>query len=240
MLVYLLFASPARADGGEEIASDEIALDKLPQDATKAVKNVFQGADLIHARRVVKDGKVCFTVSIIYRGEVSELYVSLDGKVVTSKHEDFSFTKVPKTMLAYALVLMLPGAIAALVISLLVQTVVCRNKLSVMSNWFLMWLGSAVCICVILSVLPSLPRKKDLLVIALLCLVWGAIAASFVEVVCLTQRFIRGDRSASCRSIIMLCLLGLVVLSLSVPIDILRIQRMNQYYREPAMRSVAD
>ena len=164
MLGYLLFATMARASDGEEIA-----IDKLPQDVTDHIKSAFNGAELLHARNDVDGRKWCYTVRIMYKGRIIDLYASPDGVAVATK-EVFLFSKLPEQLLDDFLFFILPSAIAGAFARWLNQTVQ-GSKLSVLSEWFSAWFGAGVIIGIHLSAISTVPREKDLLIIGAWCVV---------------------------------------------------------------------
>ena len=229
VLICLLFASLARAG-----QSEDIALDKLPQNATDTLKVEFPGAELLHARKEMEDGKECYVVTIMHKGRQSEHYVSLGGRHVFAK-QAFSFTVLPRRFAGVIALSLLPGAIAGAIARLLVQAAK-GNRLSVLSEWLAAWVGAVIGISVILSQMTTVPREKDVVVFSLICAVCGGIAASVVETVGLTIQSFRGHRIVYRRWILSCCVVVCIFLCLSILVDMLRIDRENEYFRAQAMK----
>jgi hypothetical protein len=231
MLSCLLLALPVRARDGEKIE-----LDKLPPNVTDRVKSNFKDAELLHARKEVENGKECYTVSFMYHGEIHEYYISPDGAAITLK-QNFSFTSwLPQSMesLLFLLLCVLAGACARW----LAQTTK-GDKLSLLSEWLSAWVGAMMLIGVVFYVISNV-RHKDGLIIGLFCIVWGAVAASIVEVIGLIVQSVRGYRAVCRRWILVFCFATFMFLSLSIPLDMLRVERENQDFKALALRPPAN
>lgn len=230
-IVCLLIA--LQAQGG----SEEIAINDLPPIVERVIKDESSDTKILYVRMETEDGKYCYSVMIAKAGRIREIYVSPDGVVVAYKKEPLTLNTIVNVddIIDFSLIILLPSTIAGLLLRWTVQTA--RGKrLSVLSSWLLAWLGASVAICVILLLLSTFPREKDIVIVAIISIVWGAISASLVEVASLTVESVLGYRSPCWRWVIGLCGVGLAFLTLSIPIEILRIERTNQHLRALALR----
>ncbi len=212
---------------------EQLTPDQLPAEVTSQVRE--SGAEPLHARKEVEDGKVCYTVTAAYKGRVIELYVSPDGSALTRKREAFSLARWPA---GSALFLLLPGVVAGAVARGVVRAAQGR-PLSVQAGWLTAWVGAGVGAGLVVFNLATVPREKDVLVLGGYCIVWGAIAASVVEVVALV---VQSGRSGGARRrwIIGCCVVAAVALALSIPLDVLRVERENRYFKKLTLRSTAN
>jgi hypothetical protein len=234
LLSCLLFASLVRANDG-----DEIALDQLPREAANLARDFFAGGELLRARRLVTDGKECYIVSGTGRGQLVEAYVAPDGRMIARKGEPISSAQLVAQLTDFVLFPLLPGVVAGAVARWLAQSAR-GEKLSVLSEWAWAWAGAGITIGLVLLNLATVPRHKDLLIIAALCAVWGAVSASLVEILGLTAQLLRGYRVGCRRWILGCCVAAFASLALHVPVDALRVERENQYYMGLAMRPATD
>lgn len=233
LLGCLHFTSLAKASAG-----GEIALNKLPQHVTDRIRDSYSDAKLLRAWKEAEHGKECYSVRIMSSDRIIELYVSPDGGALVTKEQGFSLTKFPERLMAYFLLLVLPGAIAGFCVRWLIQAAKGKT-LSVLSEWLSAWIGAGIFIAILLTALTTASRNKDAAIIGAVCVVWGAISASLVEVIGLTVQSVRGYRVGCRRWILGICLVGLVFLGVSIPVDMLSIERENQYLRAIAMRPPA-
>jgi hypothetical protein len=234
LLAPLLLASTARAGDG-----DEVALATLPPAVTDIITEFYPGAELLQAWKEAEDGKECYLVRIMGKGRVIDLYVAPDGRMLASKRDVFSLEYGPGLFREIALFLLLPGVVAGAVAWWMTQAAR-GEKVSVMTEWCAAWVGAVIGIGLLLSQLATVPREKDWLVIGLMCAVWGAVSASIVEGLGLLVQSIRGYRPSCRRWILGLSLAGVVFLSLSIPVDMLRNHRVNEYYRAIALSPPAN
>lgn len=227
MAYFLLFAPLARAGQGEDIP-----IDTLPRKAADALKVVFPGAELLHARKEIEDGKECYDVTVMDKGRERDYFVSRAGHVFTK--QAFSFTVLPKRLAGYILLSLLPGAVAGTIVRWLIQ-VIMVNHLSIISEWLAVWIGAVMSIGIVLSQLSTVPREKDVVVFGLICIVCGGISASVITAVALISQSLRGLRLGYRQWILGCCILGGVFLCLVVPVEMLRVERENEYYKAQAM-----
>lgn len=226
---------PAQAQNRSEGALK----DMLPPVANDHIKNLFPDAIVIHVRNVRQDNRECYAVGVIQQGQVLDLYVSPDGRFVARIQPSFSLTAWQMRLSGQLVLILIPCAVAGWLIRRQVQLGL-KVKPSVFTEWISAWLGSALCLAMILSQLASVPREKDAIVIFVLSVVWGAVLASFVEAVGLVLQSYRGYRIVHRSSAIMFALLGLFFFASTILVDMLRIERENQYNRALAMRPSND
>jgi hypothetical protein len=226
----LLTAMQARSGDDEGVVTE-----KLPQAVDSHIRVIFPNAKVLSVQKETEDGKECYFVGIIQGEQTSDLYVSPDGNIVVLKHPVFSLATWRKQLAGGLVVVLVPGVVAGFFSRWLSQ-VAMRKRLSIWVEWLSAWVGAAICIAILLSQVASVPREKDILVIGLLCVVWGAISASCVEAIVMTVQSYRGSRIGCRHWIIGCCFLGFVFLALSIPVDMLRISRENQHFKALAMR----
>ncbi len=219
-------------------SSEEIAINDLPPVVEGRIKDEFIGkadAKILYVRKETEDGKECYSIMVAQAGRIREIYVSPDGVVVAYKEGPLTLDKIVDNIINLALFALLPGVIAGLLLRWTVQTMR-EERLSVLTGWLLAWLGVSIAFCVILLSVATVPREKDVLMVVISSIVMGAISASLVEIISLTVQSVLGYRSNYWRRLIGLCGVGLTFLSLSIPVNILRIERENQYLRALALR----
>jgi hypothetical protein len=221
---YLLLTLQAR--GG----SEAIAVGDLPPVVGDHIKSFYADAKVVNVRKETEDGKECYSVTIVHAGRTIELYASPDGATITWKQGPITLNSIVDSIITHSIVVLLPGMIAGLFLMWLVQTKR-ERQLIVYSRWALAWLGASITICVILLSLSTVPRNKDPLVTGFDCILWGAISASFAEVIWITTRSVLGYRPYCRRYAIGLCIVILVLLSLTIPVEIMRTERENQYFK---------
>jgi hypothetical protein len=215
--------------------SEAIAIGDLPPAVDDHIKSLYADAKVVSVRKETEDGKECYSVTILHAGRTIELYASPDGARITWKEGPITLDTIIDNYIAHLLLALLPGTIAGLLLMWLVQAQR-QRRLSVLSRWLLAWLGASIAICVILLSLSTVARHKDAVVTAIDCIVWGAISASFVEVISITTQSVFGYRPSCRRYAIGLCVVILFLLSLTIPVDILRIERENQYFKSLAFK----
>jgi hypothetical protein len=228
--ICLLFTSTGRA-------SDEqaIALDQVPKPAVETMREFFPEAELLQATKLVENGKECYLVTFRDRERVRSYYVRPDGSALLLKEEVFSFADATRWLLGGGLLLLLPGVIAGVITRWLAQ-VGQSNQLSVPAEWLAAWIGGVFIIGILLAAITTF-REKDWLVIGLKCAVWGAAAASIVQLLGLVVQSIRGSRASCRRWILGLSCAAVVFLLLTIPVDMLWKHRSNQHNLALALRA---
>lgn len=209
--------------------------DKLPQTVDSRIRIIFPNVKVLSVQKETEDGRECYVVGIMHGDQSNDLYVSSDGDIVALKHPVFSLTTWRKQLIGWLTIALVPGVIAGSFSRWLFQ-VATGKRLSILMEWLSAWVGAVICIAILLSQVASVPREKDVLVIGLLCVVWGALSTSFVEAIGLTVQSYRGSRIGCRRWVFGCCLLGFVFLAFSIPVDMLRMKRENQHYKALAMR----
>jgi hypothetical protein len=230
----LVVVSPARAGDGEQLAPDQ-----LPPDVANRIREAF-GAEPLHGRREVEGGKARYIVTATHKGQVIEIFASPDGAALAPKSEEFSLARWPGRLAEAALFVLLPGVIVGAATRGIVQAARGR-PLSVTAGWLSAWAGTGVVMALVVFNMATVPRDKDVLVLSGACAVWASIAASVVEVIVLAWRTGsgQGDRAVR-RWVIGCCVVAAVSLALTIPLDILRIERENRYYEKLTLRPMAN
>src|SRR5215217_1017782 len=177
----LVVVSPARAGDGERLAPDQ-----LPPDVAKGIREAFR-AEPLHGRREVEGGKARYVVTATHKGQVIEIFASPDGAVLARKTEAFSLARWPDHLADSALFLLLPGLVAGAVVRAVVRTAQ-DGTLSVPAGWLSAWVAAGIGMSLVVFNLATVPREKDVVVLGAYCVVWGAIAASAIEVFGLAMR----------------------------------------------------
>jgi hypothetical protein len=67
---------------------ENVPIDKLPSQVTAAIKNKFPGSELLLAEKDIENGKVIFEVKIRSKGEIFDLDVTPEGKILKIERED--------------------------------------------------------------------------------------------------------------------------------------------------------
>src|SRR5262245_41314881 len=174
LLTCLLLASPANANDEQEIA-----LDQLPRKVGDLARKFFPGGEMLRARRLVKDGKECYIVTVIERGQPVEAYVEPDGHMIAGKSESIRSAQLLEELVYCALFPLFPLVVTGAIARRLAQGMF-GEKLSVLWEWASAWAGGAIPIGLLLLNVTTVPRHKDLLIITALCAVCGAVSASLV------------------------------------------------------------
>ena len=229
----LIAASPAPAGDGGPLPPDQ-----LPPEVTSRIREAF-GAEPLHARKEVEGGRACYLVTAAGEGRVMEIYASPDGSVLARKTEAFSLASWVDRLAGVALVLLLPGVVAGAVARGGVRAARAR-PLPASGGWLAAWAGAVVGIGLVVFNLATVPRDKDLAVLGGYCAVWGAIAASCVEVAALAVQPGRRSGAPRRRATIGCVAVAAVALALSIPLDILSVERENNYFRRLTLRPLTD
>lgn len=229
----LVVVSPVRA-GDEQLTPDQ-----LPPDVASRIREAF-GAEPLHGRREVEGGKARYVVAATHKGQVIEIFASPDGAALARKTEEFSMARWRDRLAEVALFLLLPGVIVGAATRGIVRATRGR-PLTVTAGWLSAWAGTGGIMALVVFNMATVPRDKDVLVLSAACAVWAAIAASVVEVIVLAWRTGsgQGDRAARRRAI-GCCLVAAVSLALTIPLDVLRIDRENRYYERLTLRPTAN
>ncbi len=230
----LVVASPGFAADDEQLAPDQ-----LPPGVASRVREF--GAEPLHARKVVENGKVCYVVTAMDNGQVIEIFASPDGAALARRTEEFSLARWRSQLVGLTFFVVLPGVLVGLAARGIVRAARGR-ALSVPVGWLSAWAGSGVVMALVVFNLATVPRHKDVLVLVGACVVCAAIAASVVEVVVLALRMGSGQRNRGVRLrwAIGCYILTAVSLSLTIPLDILRIERENLHYKKMTLRIPAE
>lgn len=228
-----IFVESAIAAGDRE----EVASLGLPPAVTSRIADVFPGADLLSANKETYDGKKCFVVKILYRGEVLEYYISPDGDVVLLKLRAFSVDELPSRLAGIIVICLFPGLCCALVARWLARTVR-RKQLSPVRGWLVAFLGSLVGFCVLLLTVGSSSRNDDIVIDAIMSVVCSAISASISETMGILwfrdHRVCENDR----RWAIRFCALSVGLVVLSMLVNSVGIEQQNLHSKRLAMRDV--
>jgi hypothetical protein len=166
-------------------------------------------------------------------GRQSEYYVSRDGHVFARKV--FLIAGLPQQLTGYLALSLLLGLIPGSASWVLAQVAV-RRQLSVMLEWLAAWIGATIGIGVALTQ-AKVPRENDLVVLGLISAICGGVSASTVESVGLASKLFREPRYGHLRSIFICVALACVFVCLSIPVDIFRAERENEYYKSQVMKS---
>jgi len=227
-IIGCVVASPW-ALGGD---GDQLNRVQLPPELVERVREGF-GAEPLQARKIVEGDRACYLVAARdSRGEF-ELYVSPNGALVR-KTEEFTLARWGEVLVACAVFLMVPGLVLGAVTRWVV--IAGRNgSPSVLFELLSAWTGAAVGGgLVIFSVTSS--RYNDGLLLTAFCVVWGAIAASVIEVIALV---VSGRVNGSGRRWVAACgVLAVTAVLLTIPLYMLSIEKENQHARKMTMRPV--
>jgi hypothetical protein len=230
-VTYFLVPLQVQADFTEDVPAE-----KLPPAVAEHIEDAYAHADVLRVQRVVENNKECYEVSIRHEGEVFNVYVSSNGRVLARKEDPFALEEIAGPLIGYALFLLLPTMAIGLFFRWLVQSMR-PDKLSIAGQWIVAWSAASAAIAIVLLSLATVPSEKDIPVTILLCVVWGAISASLLEVIVLSLQSARGVRPTSLLAIRNLCLVGSLAVLLSIPVQIWRVARENEFFRALAMRS---
>ena len=191
---------------------------------------ILPGTELLHAHKEIEAGKECYTVSVNDRGRVSYYYVSPNGHILTARREPFSLSRLPDLWIAVVLVAVIAGVMPGAISRRLAQAGRDR-RISIAREWVSTWLGALV-------------RHRRIAVPTLHC-------SPRERLACCSSRFAfsavpsrpRSSRlsvspssrfavtALGCRRwIIVLCTAVLVLLLLSIPLEMLRIERENRHF----------
>jgi hypothetical protein len=232
VLACLVLASSAAAGDGEQLTASQ-----LPPEVVSRIRERFR-AEPLHARKEVEGDKSCYVVTAAHAGQVIEIYASPQGNALLRKTESFSLARWPEWLAVCALFLLLPGVVVGAAAQSVARAV--RDQpLSVPGGWLSAWAGAGVGMALVVFNLATVPREKDVPVLGAYCVLWGAIAASMIEGVGRAMQSRQPARSR--RRWVIGC--GVVVaacLALSIPFDILRIERENRHLELLALRPPAD
>jgi hypothetical protein len=67
---------------------ENVPIDKLPSQVTAAIKNKFPGSELLLAEKDVENGKVIFEVKVRSKGQIYDLDITPEGKILKIDRED--------------------------------------------------------------------------------------------------------------------------------------------------------
>ena len=229
VLGYLLSSSIASANDAEDISPV-----KIPLGVRNGVNAVFHNAKLLHSRKESENNRECYVVTIMYEGRQSDLYVSPDGRHVFTKVA-FDFAELPRRLVGFIVLSLIPGMITGVAARQLIRSLR-SSRTSILTEWFASWVGAAGGIGIVLSQLATVPREKDLLVYLFICTLCGGFSASAIQSVAIFGQLVRGYRIGSCRLILICCIVSCVFLSLTILIDMLRVERENEYFKSQAMK----
>jgi hypothetical protein len=231
----LVFASSSAAADGENIPAE-----RLPPEVVEHIREGFH-AEPLSGRKEVEGGRTCYLVAAVSKGEVIEIYASPDGHALIRKTEAFSSSRWLDRLAAAAIVIVLPGLIVGATARGMVR--VGRDRpLSVPEGWLSAWFGIALVMALVFFNVSTGSREKDVPIVCALCVVWPAIPASVVEmvVVALRKKPDTENRSVRRRWVIGLGVVAVLSLVLTIPLDVLRIDRENQVARNRTLRPVSD
>ncbi len=227
------FLFPLLAQAGTTV---DVPVDQLPRPAFTMIKEAYADADVLHVRKEVEDNKECYNVTLKQEGRVFGVYVSADGHVLTRKEEPVALVDVAGRLLGGVIFLLPPAMVTGLFFQWIVRWGPLR-KAPIAAEWMLAWLGGSTALTIISMSMATVPREKDIPIVILGSVTWGAISASVLEVLVLSLQSARGRRSA-CRALILrFCLLGTMFAVLWIPVDIYSAQRVNEYLRAMAMKA---
>jgi hypothetical protein len=234
VVMWLTVASAGLAADGEQLAPDQ-----LPPGVVSRIREF--GAEPLHARKEAENGKVCYIVTAMDKGQVIEIFASPDGAALARKTEEFSLARWPSQLVALTLFVLLPGVLVGLAARGIVRASQGR-PLSVPVGWLSAWAGTGVVMVLVVFNLATVPRHKDVLVLGGACVVCAAIAASVVEVavLALPSGSGQGSRGVRLRWAIGCCAVAAVSLALTIPLDMLRIERENRYFKKMTLRIPAE
>ncbi len=218
---------------------DELGPEQLPPAVMEHIKEGF-GAEPLHARKEVENGKFCYVVTASHRGKIIELYVSPDGAAIARKEEAFSLKRWGNDLASGGFVLLLGLVVVVGAVSRGVVRAANARPLSVPVGWLSACVGSAVGLGLVVFNMATVPRDKDVVGLVASCIVLGAIAASFIEGIVLvlftSSESVVGRRwwAIGC------CVMATVALVLTIPLKIQQIERENRYFKNMTLRPLAD
>lgn len=237
VLCCLAAAPPVSAGDDEQLTPDQ-----LPPEMTRHIREGFR-AEPLHARKEVEGDRACYVVTASYQGQAVDIYASPDWLTLVRKTEAFSLARWTGHVADGALFLLLPGVVAGAVARRAVRAKRGRS-LSALEGWLSAWAGAVLGLGIVVGLVVSnlatvRPREKDWAVLGGYCVAWGAIAASAVEVVALAAQRSRVG-AARRRWIVGCCVIAAVSLALTIPLDILRIERENRTLKKWVLRPPAE
>lgn len=230
ILVWFLFASaPLCASDAEEVE-----LDKLPQNSVERIQKFVseQHAQLLNVWKETDGNKECYIIRIERYGRTLDYYISPRGSIIL-KENGFAAEKLPKYLLEFGLIFILPGIIGG-TFSRIVFLYMGYERLSIGLEWISAWIG-AMCACAVLPALSN-SRDKDWLIIVLVCAAAGISAASIIEMIGLTIQSARKYRIGNRRYIIGFFVVACTFYFLTIPVIFWGNMRHNQHTRDHVMR----
>jgi hypothetical protein len=230
-VLAIVAAGPTALAGVGEL----LAPGQLPPQLVKVVQRGF-GGEVTHARKLVEGDRACYLIAARDGRDDFELFASLDGEALHLKTEDFSLGLWPKLLFAGVLLFMLPGVALGAAMRWLVRFPrpgSPHGRGGLLSTWLGAVAGTGLVINLI--IMPSL-RQQDVLVLGAYCVLWGAVAATAIEVVAQVMFFGPVGRAARLRRVAGCCALAAVSIALTIPLDIVRIERENSHYQKLTLR----
>lgn len=73
--------------GAAVALQDNVPIDRLPSQVTAAIKNKFPGSELLLAEKDIENGKLIYEVKVRSKGQIYELYVTPEGKILKIERE---------------------------------------------------------------------------------------------------------------------------------------------------------
>jgi hypothetical protein len=218
---------------------EEIALDQLPEKVNDFLQHdLLRHGRILRAGKEVSASKECYVVTVKFdNGEVLDYYVRPDGSGYIRK-EDESIGFLLKRVVAH-IVLFLPLAIIAGASARWYAQIQTDGNFSFRTELCSAFLGSAAILVIVLYTLESLAasRHRDDLIVLVASIVWAGISALVIELIVRAVRSIRGRAIARRLRTVHLCFAILALLSISIIVDFVGIERKNDSNRNVALRS---
>jgi hypothetical protein len=226
LLVLVYVASLGAAQGG--------AQDKLPRPVSESLSREIGGAEVVAAIKESEDGKECYRVTLMDEGQKHSVFVAPDGRFVGVITDGPVPADYPAIMLGFFACSIIGSLVAAGVRIICLQ--VWPEKRSVLREWLVGCAVTALIAGLLMSMVATVPREKDLGGLALASSVVGGLSASIVEAAALILRSARGHWKASRGRLVAICLTGVVFLCLSIPVAAYHRHWLKQNMRGHALR----
>lgn len=228
VVLWMAFqAIPTRAEDDRMIPAEE-----LPSEVANRIREGW--GEPLYATQVNVDNISYFEVVANKSGNISEIYAAPDGSAFILKSGPFTIERWATDLAISAIIFLVPSSLFGLFAWLPIQ-VGTGQTLPFRWGWLAAWVTAGTCIAIILFNIATV-RHKDSPVLIAYCVLWGAIAATMIEIIVLILPLSRTLKSR--RPWILYCCIVLTFgLLLTIPLDILRIERENRHAIERIVKS---
>lgn len=223
-----LLAPPLVSAGDDEFLKP----DRLPPAVVSRIREEF--GEPVVAQKEVEGHRACYVVTTLGEDSIFAVYASPDGTAVARKRT-FLMVDWADRLVWGALYLSVPVVAAGLITRTLVRAA--RGApLSPPAGWLAAWVGPTAGAALVVFNLATVPRDKDVPVLVAGCALFGAVAASMVEVGVLALTAGRVDGVGRLRWGAAFVAMAVVAAALAIPLDMVRIERENRYYKNLTLR----